>query len=322
MRFFITLFFCFLFVGLSAQNKTGVWYGAIVFEPDGVREIDSEPRIRVDAQTGRIVNVPPMYAGSMSLSKSRTYTKAKLEIVDTAGQMMAVLTTFSADQKKLSAYLFYLSATPTQKYAYYAKAVRCLVNETEHTPSLFDLHGNFIFTDTSVVFSGIWESPFGKSRLGKFSFQPSIQSVNVNPELLIEWNDAVKFSPSGMTEIENWAPSTSNFDTILTKSFYIDVSIVETGVLDHDTLVVLVDGQVLEENLVLTDKKHDFRVNITSKDYHQLTIRTKSEGSIKGTGYLLSIATKENVYKYNLIQYKYNQSDWFFQKVGGRARSN
>lgn len=322
MRFFITLFFCFLFLGLSAQNKTGVWYGAIVFEPDGVREIDSEPRIRVDAQTGRIVNVPPMYAGSMSLSKSRTYTKAKLEIVDTAGQMMAVLTTFSADQKKLSAYLFYLSATPTQKYAYYAKAVRCLVNETEHTPSLFDLHGNFIFTDTSVVFSGIWESPFGKSRLGKFSFQPSIQSVNVNPELLIEWNDAVKFSPSGITEIENWAASTSNFDTILTKSFYIDVSIVETGVLDHDTLVVLVDGQVLEENLVFTDKKHDFRVNITSKDYHQLTIRTKSEGSIKGTGYLLSISTKENVYKYNLTQYKYNQSDWFFQKIGGRPRSN
>ena len=322
MRLVITVLFFMSFVAVSAQNKTGVWYGAIVFEPDGVREVDTEPRIRVDAQAGRIINVPPMYAGSMSLSKSRTYTKAKLEIIDTAGQMMAVLTTFSADQKKLSAYLFYLSATPSEQYNYYAKAVRCLINETEHTPSLFDLHGNFIFTDTSVVFSGIWESPFGKSRLGKFSFQPSIQSVHVNPELLIEWNDAVKVVPSGVTEIENWAVSTSNFDTLLTKSFYIDLSIVETGVLDHDTLMVLIDGEVLEENLVLTDKKHDFRVNITSKDYHQLTIRTKSEGSVKGTGYLLSIATKENVYKYNLIQYKYNQSDWFFQKVGGRARSN
>ena len=321
MRLLTTILFFLSFVAVSAQNKTGVWYGAIVFEPDGVREVDSEPRIRVDAQAGRIVNVPPVYAGSMSLSKSRTYTKAKLEIVDTAGQMMAVLTTFSADQKKLTAYLFYLSATPTEKYNYYAKAVRCLVNETEHTPSLFDLHGNFVFTDTSVVFNGIWESPFGKSRLGKFSFQPSIQSINVNPELLIQWNDVVKVVPA-VIQIENWAPSTSNFDTILTKSFYIDFSIAETGVLDHDTLVVLVDGQVIEENLVLTDKKHDFRVNITSKDYHQLTIRTKSEGSIKGTGYLLSIATKENVYKYNLIQYKYNQSDWFFQKVGGRARSN
>jgi hypothetical protein len=321
MRPFITVLFFMSFVAVSAQNKTGVWYGAIVFEPDGVREVDSEPRIRVDAQAGRIVNVPPVYAGTMSLSKSRTYTKAKLEIVDTAGQMMAVLTTFSADQKKLTAYLFYVSATPTEKYNYYAKAVRCLINETEHTPSLFDLHGNFVFTDTSVVFSGIWESPFGKSRLGKFTFQPSIQSINVNPELLIQWNDIVKVVPE-VIQIENWAPSTSNFDTILTKSFYIDFSIAETGVLDHDTLVVLVDGQVLEENLVLTDKKHDFRVNITSKDYHQLTIRTKSEGSIKGTGYLLSIATKENVYKYNLIQYKYNQSDWFFQKVGGRARSN
>ena len=321
MRPFITVLFFMSFVAVSAQNKTGVWYGAIVFEPDGVREVDSEPRIRVDAQAGRIVNVPPVYAGTMSLSKSRTYTKAKLEIVDTAGQMMAVLTTFSADQKKLTAYLFYVSATPTEKYNYYAKAVRCLINETEHTPSLFDLHGNFVFTDTSVVFSGIWESPFGKSRLGKFTFQPSIQSINVNPELLIQWNDIVKVVPE-VIQIENWAPSTSNFDTILTKSFYIDFSIAETGVLDHDSLVVLVDGQVLEENLVLTDKKHDFRVNITSKDYHQLTIRTKSEGSIKGTGFLLSIATKENVYKYNLTQYKYNQSDWFFQKVGGRARSN
>jgi hypothetical protein len=301
MRFLITLLFCTFFAVLSAQNKTGVWYGAIVFEPDGVREVDSEPRIRVDKQAGRIVNVPPIYAGSMSLSKSRTYTKAKLEIVDTAGQMMAVLTTFSADQKKLSAYLFYLSATPTQKYNYYAKAVRCLVNETEHTPSLFDLQGNFIFTDTSVVFSGIWESPFGKSRLGKFSFQPSIQSVNVNPELLVQWNDIVKVVPA-LTDIESWAPSTSNFD--------------------NDTLTILIDGQVLEENLVLTDKKHDFRVNITTKDYHQLTIRTKSEGSIKGTGYLLSISTKENVYKYNLTQYKYNQSDWFFHKVGSRDRSN
>ena len=321
MRLLTTILFFLSFVAVSAQNKTGVWYGAIVFEPDGVREVDSEPRIRVDAQAGRIVNVPPVYAGSMSLSKSRTYTKAKLEIVDTAGQMMAVLTTFSADQKKLTAYLFYLSATPTEKYNYYAKAVRCLVNETDHTPSLFDLHGNFVFTDTSVVFSGIWESPFGKSRLGKFSFQPSIQSINVNPELLIQWNDIVKVVPE-VIQIENWAPSTSNFDTILTKSFYIDVSIAETGVLDHDTLSIILDGRVIEENLVLTDKKHDFRVNITSKDYHQLTIRTKSEGSIKGTGYLLSIATKENVYKYNLIQYKYNQSDWFFQKVGGRARSN
>jgi hypothetical protein len=321
MRLLTTILFFLSFVAVSAQNKTGVWYGAIVFEPDGVREVDSEPRIRVDAQAGRIVNVPPVYAGSMSLSNSRTYTKAKLEIVDTAGQMMAVLTTFSADQKKLTAYLFYLSATPTEKYNYYAKAVRCLVNETDHTPSLFDLHGNFVFTDTSVVFSGIWESPFGKSRLGKFSFQPSIQSINVNPELLIQWNDIVKVVPE-VIQLENWAPSTSNFDTILTKSFYIDLSIAETGVLDHDTLSIIIDGQVIEENLVLTDKKHDFRVNITSKDYHQLTIRTKSEGSIKGTGYLLSIATKENVYKYNLIQYKYNQSDWFFQKVGGRARSN
>ena len=321
MRLLITILFCFLFVALSAQNKTGVWYGAIVFEPDGVRELDTESRIRVDAQAGRIVNVPPMYAGTMSLSKSRTYTKAKLEIIDTANHMMAVLTTFSADQKKLSAYLFYLSATPNQKYSYYAKAVRCLVNETENTPSLFDLHGDFIFTDTSVVFSGIWESLFGKSRLGKFSFQPSIQSVNVNPELLIQWNDVVHVLP-GVTDIENWAPSTSNFDTLLTKSFYIDFSIAETGALDHDTLSVLLDGQVLEENLVLTDKKHDFRVNITSKEYHQLTIRTKSEGAIKGTGYLLSIATKENVYKYNLTQYKYNQSDWFFQKVGSRDRSN
>jgi hypothetical protein len=319
MRLLTTILFFLSFVAVSAQNKTGVWYGAIVFEPDGVRELDTESRLRVS--DGRIVNVPPMYAGSMSLSKSRTYTKAKLEIVDTAGQMMAVLTTFSADQKKLSAYLFYLSATPTEKYNYYAKAVRCLVNETEHTPSLFDLHGNFVFTDTSVVFSGIWESPFGKSRLGKFSFQPSIQSININPELLIQWNDIVKVLPE-VNQIENWAPSTSNFDTILTKSFYVDVSIEETGVLDHDTLSLILDGQVLEENLVLTDKKHDFRVNITSKDYHQLTIRTRSEGSIKGTGYLLSIATKENVYKYNLIQYKYNQSDWFFRKVGGRARSN
>jgi hypothetical protein len=321
MRLFIGILFCMFFVAVSAQNKTGVWYGAIVFEPDGVRELDTESRIRVDPKAGRIINVPPMYAGSMSLSKSRTYTKAKLEIIDTAGQMMAVLTTFSADQKKLTAYLFYLSVTPTEKYNYYAKAVRCLINETEHTPSLFDLHGNFIFTDTSVVFSGIWESPFGKSRLGKFSFQPSIQSVHVNPELLIQWNDIVNVVPE-VTQIENWAPSTSNFDTILTKSFYIDVSVAETGALDHDTLSVILDGQVIEENLVLTDKKHDFRVNITSKDYHQLTIRTKSEGSIKGTGYLLSIATKENVYKYNLTQYKYNQSDWFFQKVGGRARSN
>lgn len=319
MRVLTTILFFLSFVAVSAQNKTGVWYGAIVFEPDGVRELDTESRLRVS--DGRIVNVPPMYAGSMSLSKSGTYTKAKLEIIDTAGQMMAVLTTFSADQKKSSAYLFYLSATPTEKYSYYAKAVRCLVNETEHTPSLFDLHGNFIFTDTSVVFSGIWESPFGKSRLGKFSFQPSIQSINVNPELLIQWNDVVKVVPE-VNQIENWAPSTSNFDTLLTKSFYIDVSIAETGVLDHDTLSIILDGQVLEENLVLTDKKYDFRVNITSKNYHQLTIRTKSEGSIKGTGYLLSIATKENVYKYNLTQYKYNQSDWFFQKVGGRARSN
>ena len=321
MRLFITILFCMFFVAVSAQNKTGVWYGAIVFEPDGVREVDTESRIRVDPKAGRIINVPPMYAGSMSLSKSRTYTKAKLEIIDTAGQMMAVLTTFSANQKKLTAYLFYLSVTPTEKYNYYAKAVRCLINETEHTPSLFDLHGNFIFTDTSVVFSGIWESPFGKSRLGKFSFQPSIQSVHVNPELLIQWNDIVNVVPE-VTQIENWAPSTSNFDTILTKSFYIDFSIAETGAIDNDTLSVILDGQVIEENLVLTDKKHDFRVNITSKDYHQLTIRTKSEGSIKGTGYLLSIATKENVYKYNLTQYKYNQSDWFFQKVGGRARSN
>jgi len=320
MRLFICiLLFSFSFLDLAAQNKTGVWYGTIVFEPDGVREVDAEPRIRVSE--GRIVNIPPIYAGSMSLSKSRTYSKAKFEIIDTSNQMMAVLTTFSADQKKLSSYLFYLSETPTQKYSYYGKAVRCLVNETEHTPSLFDIHGNFNFTDSSVTFSGIWESPFGKSILGKFSFQPSMQTVGINPELMIEWNDTKKVIPE-ITQIENWIPSTSNYDTLITRSFYIDFSIAETGVIDHDTLSVWVDGNILEDNLVLTDKKHDFRVNITSKDYHQLTIRTKSEGAIKGNGYLLSISTKENVYKYNLVQYKYNQSDWFFHKIASRGRTN
>lgn len=315
------LLFSVPFFDLAAQNKTGVWYGAIVFEPDGFREIDTEPRIKVDALAGRIINVPPIYAGSMSLSKSGTFTKAKLEIIDTSSQMMAVLTTFSADQKKLSSYLFYLSETPTQKYEYYGKAVRCLVNETEHTPSLFDIHGNFNFTDSSVTFSGIWESPFGKSMLGKFNFQPSMQTVSINPELMIEWNDSKKVIPE-ITELENWLPSTSNYDTLLTRSFYVDFSIAETGVIDHDTLSLWLDGYLLEDNLVLTDKKHDFRVNITSKDYHQLTIRTKSEGAIKGNGYLLSIATKENVYKYNIVQYKYNQADWFFHKVGSRVRSN
>jgi hypothetical protein len=315
---FILLFFV-TFFDLAAQNKTGVWYGTIVFEPDGVREVDTEPRIRVSE--GRIVNIPPIYAGSMSLSKSRTYSKAKLEIIDTSNQMMAVLTTFSKDQKKLSSYLFYLSETPAQKYKYYGKAVRCLINETEHTPSLFDIHGNFNFTDTSVVFSGIWESTFGKSILGKFSFQPSIQTVGINPELIAEWNDQMHVIMPWLA-VENWIPATANFDTLLTRSFAVDISIEDNGVIDKDSLSIWLDGQLLEDNVVLTDKKHEFRVNITSKDYHQLTIRTKSEGAIAGNGYLLNISTKENVYKYNLVQYRYNQSDWFFHKVGSRERSN
>ncbi|MEN9349523.1 MAG: hypothetical protein RL372_501 [Bacteroidota bacterium] len=315
---FILLFFV-TFFDLAAQNKTGVWYGTIVFEPDGVREVDTEPRIRVSE--GRIVNIPPIYAGSMSLSKSRTYSKAKLEIIDTSNQMMAVLTTFSKDQKKLSSYLFYLSETPAQKYKYYGKAVRCLVNETEHTPSLFDIHGNFNFTDTSVVFSGIWESTFGKSILGKFSFQPSMQTVGINPELIAEWNDQMHVIKPWLA-VENWIPATANFDTLLTRSFAVDISIEDNGVIDKDSLSIWLDGQLLEDNVVLTDKKHEFRVNITSKDYHQLTIRTKSEGAIAGNGYLLNISTKENVYKYNLVQYRYNQSDWFFHKVGSRERSN
>ncbi len=315
---FILLFFV-TFFDLAAQNKTGVWYGTIVFEPDGVREVDTEPRIRVSE--GRIVNIPPIYAGSMSLSKSRTYSKAKLEIIDTSNQMMAVLTTFSKDQKKLSSYLFYLSETPTQKYKYYGKAVRCLINETEHTPSLFDIHGNFNFTDTSVVFSGIWESTFGKSILGKFSFQPSMQTIGINPELIAEWNDQMHVIKPWLA-IENWIPATANFDTLLTRSFAVDISIEDNGVKDKDSLSIWLDGQLLEDNVVLTDKKHEFRVNITSKAYHQLTIRTKSEGAIAGNGYLLNISTKENVYKYNLVQYRYNQSDWFFHKVGSRERSN
>jgi hypothetical protein len=257
----------------------------------------------------------------MSLSKSRTYSKAKLEIIDSANQMMAVLTTFSKDQKKLSSYLFYLSETPAQKYKYYGKAVRCLINETEHTPSLFDIHGNFNFTDTSVVFSGIWESTFGKSILGKFSFQPSMQTVGINPELIAEWNDQMHVIKPWLA-VENWIPATANFDTLLTRSFAVDISIEDNGVKDKDSLSIWLDGQLLEDNVVLTDKKHEFRVNITSKDYHQLTIRTKSEGAIAGNGYLLNISTKENVYKYNLVQYRYNQSDWFFHKVGSRERSN
>lgn len=315
---FILLFFV-TFFDLAAQNKTGVWYGTIVFEPDGVKEVDTEPRIRVSE--GRIVNIPPIYAGSMSLSKSRTYSKAKLEIIDTSNQMMAVLTTFSKDQKKLSSYLFYLSETPAQKYKYYGKAVRCLINETEHTPSLFDIHGNFNFTDTSVVFSGIWESTFGKSILGKFSFQPSMQTVGINPELIAEWNDQMHVIKPWLA-VENWIPATANFDTLLTRSFAVDISIEDNGVIDKDSLSIWLDGQLLEDNVVLTDKKHEFRVNITTKDYHQLTIRTKSEGAIAGNGYLLNISTKENVYKYNLVQYRYNQSDWFFHKVGSRERSN
>ena len=122
--------------------------------------------------------------------------------------------------------------------------------------------------------------------------------------------------------VENWIPATANFDTLLTRSFAVDISIEDNGVKDKDSLSIWLDGQLLEDNVVLTDKKHEFRVNITSKDYHQLTIRTKSEGAIAGNGYLLNISTKENVYKYNLVQYRYNQSDWFFHKVGSRERSN
>lgn len=276
---FILLFFV-TFFDLAAQNKTGVWYGTIVFEPDGVKEVDTEPRIRVSE--GRIVNIPPIYAGSMSLSKSRTYSKAKLEIIDTSNQMMAVLTTFSKDQKKLSSYLFYLSETPAQKYKYYGKAVRCLINETEHTPSLFDIHGNFNFTDTSVVFSGIWESTFGKSILGKFSFQPSMQTVGINPELIAEWNDQMHVIKPWLA-VENWIPATANFDTLLTRSFAVDISIEDNGVIDKDSLSIWLDGQLLEDNVVLTDKKHEFRVNITSKDYHQLTIRTKVKAQLRAT---------------------------------------
>jgi hypothetical protein len=322
MRLIITLFILLAsLTAITAQNKTGVWYGTIVFDPDGYREIDSQSRIRVDAAAARIINALPINAGSMSPSKSGTFTKAKLEVIDTAGIMMAVLTTFSADQKKASTFLFYLTTTPTEKYNYHAKAVRNLINETDHTPSLFDLHGDFIFTDSAVVFKGIWESTFGKSMLGKFSFQPSMQTVGINPELLIEWNEQLHLITPPIA-VENWMPATSNFDTLLTRSFSVDISLEDNGVKDNDSLSIWLDGYLLEDNLVLTDKKHEFRVNITSKDYHQLTIRTKSEGAIKGNGYLLSIATKENVYKYNLVQYRYNQSDWFFHKIGARSRIN
>ena len=46
MRLLTTILFFLSFVAVSAQNKTGVWYGAIVFEPDGVRELDTESRLR------------------------------------------------------------------------------------------------------------------------------------------------------------------------------------------------------------------------------------------------------------------------------------
>jgi len=311
---YIFSFLVFLITGSTAQDKTGVWRGIVVFGGTvPYFNVATLPSIGNETRLGRIN--PNSTAMAIHVNGSPEFvTKAKLEMIEADERMLAQLTSYGPDNKLVTMYQFYVRPTPKESYKYHLQAKSVLVNETIKKADLFDLRGSFLNTDSGVVFQGVWEDPFGKRRFGTFAFVPSVEPVTINPELWHGFLKKSRIEETSLTPDRQFKPSPL-FDTIITNAPAVYGNLVDNGLIDQDTLSVWLNGRLIEDDIVPGKKPFYFRVNLGEQEWNHLTIRCKSEGKEKGTGVHLNLQLQDLQMKYNLALYQYHQAEWVIRRT-------
>lgn len=309
------LFFCLVFLSTqsTAQGKTGVWRGIVVFG-GSVPYFNSAtlPSIGNETRLGRINPNSSAMAVYMNGNPELT-TEAKLEMIEADERMLAQLTSYGPDNKLVTMYQFYVRPTPKEFYKYHLQAKSVLVNETIKKADLFDLRGSFLDTDSGLVFQGVWEDPFGKRRFGTFAFVPSTEPITINPELWHGFLKKNRIDEATLTPDRLFKPSPL-FDTITTNSPAVYGNLVDNGLIDQDTLSIWLNGRLIEDDIVPGKKPFYFRINLGEQEWNHFTIRCKSEGKEKGTGVHLNLQLQHLQMKYNLALYQYNQAEWVIRQ--------
>jgi hypothetical protein len=311
LYFFVCLFF--LSTQSTAQDKTGVWKGIVVFG-GSVPYFNSAtlPSIGNETRLGRINPNSPAMAVYLN-GNPELATKAKLEMIEADERMLAQLTSYGPDNKLVTMYQFYVRPTPKEFYKYHLQAKSVLVNETIKKADLFDLRGSFLNTDSGVVFQGVWEDPFGKRRFGTFAFVLSTEPVTINPELWHGFLKKSRIEESSLTPDRQFKPSPL-FDTITTNAPAVYGNLVDNGLIDQDTLSIWLNGRLIEDDIVPGKKPFYFRINLGEQELNHFTIRCKSEGKEKGTGVHLNLQFQDLQMKYNLALYQYHQAEWVIRR--------
>jgi hypothetical protein len=293
---------------ISAQDNSGVWRGVMkVVSPFG-RDIQFNEIYKLDPITGRPIVPPPATYPNRVIDSSSVHSRAKLEIIQSGDKLMAQMTSYAIDNRQVTMYQF--SGGPNLKSGFLLAGKSTLVNETQGTTPPFNLEGKFYDTNGIVVFKGLWRSQLSRTILGTFLFQKMDEPLTINPELVHMFLNPKNDKNLETEETAKLPLSTPVYDSLFTTSFSIDASMIDNGIPDNDTLCIWLNGHVLEDNIVPGKKRFIFRVKLEDKEWNYLTIRCKSEGKIRGAGVLLNMNTDEELLKYNLVLYKYNQVDW------------
>lgn len=314
--FYCCLFlFCFISL-LSAQDRTGVWRGVVSFSRAGFPpnyNFDVIPIMNAIKLRSKVKNIPISNDGRTLSRNPDVDTKAKLEWIQIDNRAVAQLTSYSEDNHVITMYQFDVRPTPKEFYKYHLQAKSLLVNETDKKADLFDLRGSFHETDSVTRFYGVWESPFGDRRYGTFLMENSSEPVKINPELVHSFLKKNKIQQPSSSTLATLQP-TQVFDTLYTNAISLYANLVDNGIEDQDTLSIWFNGVLLEDNVVPGKKPFFFRVNLSDKEWNQLTIRCKHEGKEKGSGIHLNMQLNDSLVKYNLVLYEHDQADWIIRR--------
>ncbi len=245
------------------------------------------------------------------MDSNKLNTRARLEILELDGKIMAQLTSYGDDNQQITVYEFKGTKKGEDKYLF--RGSHAFINETEGEAPAFDLEASGKDSSGISILKGKWRGQMSRNILGDFHFVRVAESFTMNPEwvhLFINPKNDAKLTALS----NNWLPpATALHDTLETTSFFIDGSVLDNGIPDHDTLSIWFNERLLEEDVVLSKKRFLFHASLTSQEWNHLSIRCKSDGTIKGTGFLLNMRTDERILKYQVVMYPNNQVDWLIR---------
>ena len=295
---------------LAAQDRTGVWRGTVKLMSRDGRDLRYTPIRKLNPVTGNPIEFrrDDLYPPGLIIDSNTVHTRAKLEIVQVGNKLMAQLISYAMDNRQVTIYDF--DGSPRGKDKFILKGKSTLVNETMGIAPPFNLEGKFVDTNGISYFKGKWTGQLSGNQLGFFVFEKTAEPFTMNPELVHQFINPKNDPEKQELEMEKLPLSTPIHDSLLTRSFSIDASIVDNGIPDRDTISIWLNGRLLEDNIVPGKTMFLFRAVLEEKEWNHLTIRCKSEGKIKGAGILLNMNTDEEMLKYNLVLYRNDQVDW------------